>query len=235
MAPISLAFICAYPTPQAAGQLRYAEFADFARQHQHHQPAKWPACYARLQAKQPTAAETTVEVHQAEAMALAQLLLATVQAKRQTLRELQAGFERHPDTAIFRSLPGAGGFLAPALLAKFGEDRQRFPEPVYLQSLAGTCPVTESSGNRHVIKFRYACDKEFRHVAQQFARASILQSGWADGYWREVRPRCQSDSHAYRIVANRWLAIIWKLWQDRKPYDESYHVKQRAQRRTPQR
>lgn len=233
MAPISLAFIYAYPTPQAASQLSYAEFADFARQHQHHQPAKWPACYARLQAQQPTAAETTVEVYQAEAMALAPLLLASVQAKRQTLRELQAGFERHPDAAIFRSLPGAGGFLAPALLAKFGEDRQRFPEPVYLQSLAGTCPVTEASGKRRWVHYRQACDHEFRYIAQLWAKESLRHSPFAVAYYEQVRPRCDSDSHAYRCLANRWLAIAWKLWQSRQPYDETWHLQQRAARSQP--
>ena len=35
------------------------------------------------------------------------------------------------------------------------------------------------------------------------------------------------------MLANRWLAIIWKMWQDGKAYDESYHIQQRAQRRRP--
>jgi transposase len=55
-------------------------------------------------------------------------------------------------------------------LAKFGDDRQRFPTPSSVQALAGTCPVTERSGKRKVIKFRQACDREFRYIAQQWAR-----------------------------------------------------------------
>ena len=38
-AQIELAFILAYPTPQAAAQLTWAEFQAFAAQHRHHPPA----------------------------------------------------------------------------------------------------------------------------------------------------------------------------------------------------
>ena len=124
--------------------------------------------------------------------------------------------------------------LAPGLLVKFGDHRDRFPTPASVQTLAGTCPVTKHSGKKKLIQFRHGCDKEFRRLVQQFALASLAQSGWAAAYWSEVRPHCASDAHACRILANRWLAIIWKLWQDRKPYDEAYHLQQRAQRRKPQ-
>ena len=39
--------------------------------------------------------------------------------------------------------------------------------------------------------------------------------------------------HAYRCLANRWLAIAWKLWQARVPYDEDYHLQQRAAHSKP--
>jgi hypothetical protein len=102
-----------------------------------------------------------------------------------------------------------------------------------VQALAGTCPVTQQSGKRKIVFFRRGCNREFRRIVQQFARASISQSGWALAYWHQVRPRCRSDSDAYRRLGNRWLAIIWKMWQDRKAYDETYHLQQRAQRRRP--
>jgi transposase len=153
-----------------------------------------------------------------------------IQAKKRALKELRVLFEAHPDYLVFNSLPGAGDLLAPALLAKFGDDRRRFPTPASVQALAGTCPVTEASGKWKVIKFRFACDREFRHTAQQWARCSLKQSVWANAYYEQVRPHCRSKSHAYRCLANRWLAIAWKLWQSREPYDEAYHLHQRALR-----
>jgi transposase len=143
---------------------------------------------------------------------------------------LSALFAQHPDADIFASLPGAGALLAPALLAKFGDQRQRFPTAAVVQARAGTCPITEQSGKKTYIHFRHSCDKEFRRIAQHFAKASLHQSGWAMAYFQDALSRGHSTSHAYRCLANRWLAVIWKMWQTRQPYDEGYHLRQRATR-----
>jgi transposase len=225
---IALQFISTYPTPQVAAALTWAEFQAFAQQQGYHHPKKLPACFARLQGDFPQASAETVLVYQDEAVQLAYLLLTTVLAKNEAVRVLQTLFQQHPDHLIFASLPGAGALLAPALLAKFGDDRQRFPAPASVQALAGTCPVTAQSGKRRRVYFRRACDREFRYIAQQWAITSLDESVWANTYWHGVRPHCRSDSHAYRCLANRWLAIAWKLWQTRTPYDEDYHLQQRA-------
>jgi transposase len=234
-AQIALEFIQAYPSPQAAIALTYTEFQAFARQNGYSQPRRLPACFARLQRPHPAPMPETILIYQDEAVQLAALLSNMVRGKNQALRELQSLFCQHPDAHIFSSLPGAGDFLAPALLAKFGDDRQRFPKPTSVQSLAGTCPVTDASGKRKVIKFRHSCDREFRNIAQQWAIKSKPESLWASMYWEQIRPHCSSRSHAYRCLANRWLAIAWKLWQTQQPYDEAYHLRQRALRGKPRR
>ncbi len=231
--PIALEFLCTYPTPAAATQLSWTEFQTFVAQHRYPQPTQLPRRFAQLQEPQPVASAETVQVYAAEAVQLADLLLKVVRTKRSSVSELNRLFAQHPDAAIFDSLPGTGDLLAPALLVKFGDDRQRFPTPESVQALAGTCPVTEASGKRKLILFRHACDREFRLVAQQFARLSVRESPWASAYLAQVRPQCATESHAYRCLANRWLAIIWKLWQTRQPYDETYHQKQRAAHSRP--
>ena len=234
-AQIALKFISAYPTPQAAAALTFAQFETFTRQHGYRRPSQLAARFAHLQADQPLASPQTASIYQNGARLLAARLLQDVQTKATLLRELHDLFQQHPDRVIFASLPGAGQFLAPALLAKFGDDRQRFPTRASVQALAGTCPVTDQSGKRRRIKFRWACDRQFRHIAQQWAIASLRQSVWANAYWHQVRPRCRSNSHAHRCLANRWLAIAWKLWQTRQPYDQDYHLRQRLLRSKPKR
>jgi transposase len=230
---IALHFVQEFPSPRAAADLTFTQFHTFAQAHGYTRPKELPACFARLQQPQPEADPTTVAIFQDEAVALAGVLLNLVQSQRTVGRDLFELFELHPDYPIFHSLPGAGNFLGPALLVKFGNDRVRFPMPASVQALAGTCPVTDRSGKRRIIKFRRSCDHEFRHIAQQWAMASLSESAWAQSYWQQVRPRCQSDSHAYRCLANRWLAIAWKLWQARVPYDEDYHLQQRAAHSKP--
>lgn len=230
---IALEFLLAYPTAPDAQTLSREAFEAFLRQHGYTRSDLIPLRYAHLVEPFPTANPAIVQAYQGQVRVLAQVLLPQVRGRTQAIAQLGQLLEQHPDAFIFKSLPGTGLLLAPALLAKFGDDRDRFPTPVDVQALAGTCPVTERSGKRKLVLFRHGCDKEFRRIAQQFARASVPQSGWAAAYWHESRPNCHSDSHAYRILANRWLAIIWKMWQDRKPYDEAYHLQQRALRRKP--
>lgn len=231
-APVTLQFLSQYPTACEAQALSRETFESFLREHGYTRADLIPLRYARLLEPAPVAQPAVVQAYRSQVQTLARILLPQVRCRTQALAQLEQLFRQHPDASLFDSLPGAGPLLAPALLAKFGDHRDRFPVAADVQALAGTCPVTVRSGKRKLVKFRRGCDKEFRRIAQQFALASLAQSGWASAYWQEIRPHCDSDSHAARILANRWLAIIWKLWQMRQPYDESYHLQQRARRRT---
>jgi transposase len=230
---ISLHFIQAFPTPQAAAALSFEAYRDFGRKHRYTRRKALARSFARLQASWPQASPETAQIYEREAVVLADLLGQLVQAKKDALRDLKVLFLQHPDHAVFDSLPGAGDILAPALLAKFGDDRKRFSSPASVQALAGTCPVTKTSGKWKTVRFRHACDREFRHIAVQWARSSLGKSVWANAYFERVRPHCHSLSHAQRCLANRWLAIAWKLWQTGETYDEAYHLRRRALRSLP--
>jgi transposase len=227
---VTLRFLLAYPTPAEAKALSWTEFEAFALAAGYPQPKKLSDCYIRLQQLQLEASAETVLIYQNQVPFLAKELLGLVEHKKEALTQLSLWFSQHPDQAIFASLPGLGPLLAPALLAKFGDDRERFPSPASVQALAGTCPVTDQSGQRRLIKFRHACDHEFRHLCQQWARLSLRESLWAKAYWQQIRPRCHSEQHAYRCLANRWLAVAWKLWHSGQTYDQSYHLQQRMLR-----
>jgi transposase len=226
-------FILHYPTPQAASQLDLPSFRSFAKQHRYPRPSKLAAILAKLDHPYPQAHQDLVEVYQFEAQELAHMLLQTIRLKRTTTKELTSLLSEHPDYPIYASLPGTGDYLQAALLSKLGDDRQRFGSANHLQALAGTCPVTVSSGKRKYVRFRHACDRDFRRIAQQWAKSSLGSSVWANTYYSQVLPRCDSHSHAYRCLANRWLAILWRLWQDRLPYNESYHLQQRRMKSRP--
>lgn len=229
---IGLQFLMVCPTPHAAQVLNYHDFEDFGRQHGY-PAAKLPGLYAHLQSPRPESDPTALLAYQDEIPFLARTLLPLVQHRLQLIREVKSLFEQHPDRFIFESLPGAGDLLAPGLLVKFGDHRDRFPSAAIPQALAGTCPYTKSSGKKRLVLFRKACDRDFRRIAQQLALESVKQSVWAATYWQEVYARCHRKSQAYRCLANRWLAILWKMWQTQKSYDEEYHLQQRRLRRQP--
>jgi transposase len=232
-AQITLRFLFDFPTAQQAQALSLQAFTNWCKDQRYSRPDLISRRFVHLQEPALQANPTITQAYRVQVRILASVLLPQVRHRQQTLACLGRLFSRHPDAFIFDSLPGTGELLAPALLTKFGDHRERFRTSAEVQALAGTCPVTEWSGKRRRVKFRRGCDKEFRRIAQQFALSSVAQSGWAAAYWAEARSRCDSDSHAYRCLANRWLTIIWKMWQDRKPYDEAFHIQQRASRRRP--
>ena len=93
-----------------------------------------------------------------------------------------------------------GEFLAPALLVKFGDDRERFPTPAGVRALAGSCPVTEASEKGRRVRFRRGCDREFRYISQQWAWHSLKESAWASTYYQQALERGLGESHALRLV-----------------------------------
>jgi transposase len=230
---IALQFILRFPTPRAAAALSLEDFKDFARQHRYPHPKKLEVYFQRLHQPHPQADLVTVLAYESQAKLFAQTLLERVQSRLAELRRLNELFNQHPDADLFRSLPGVGDYLAPALLTKFGDHRDRFQSAAGLQALAGSCPVTEISGKHRAIFFRKACDHEFRHIVQQWAINSLSQSEWALAYFNQICSRSHSASHAHRCLANRWLAIAFSVWQSRKPYDETYHLQQRLARSKP--
>lgn len=231
--PITLAWILAYPTPASAQAIRFATFQEFMRSHHHPKPSLWATYYARVQQDQVQASDDTVQIFAPEAMLLARQMLSLVQERQQLLKAVGQLFDQHPDAFIYQSLPAAGDYLEPALLAMLGDDRLRYPSAASLQAVAGTCPVTKQSGKTRIVTFRRACDHHFRQTVQQWAKLSIQASPWAAGYYEMVRPHCENENEAYRKLANRWLEVLWRLWQDRQAYDEQRHLSAHARRMKP--
>jgi len=229
---LCLHFLMTYPTPEAAAALSFAEFDAFCRQQRDTQTKYRRRRFGLLQQIIPID-QRLVTTYETQIPWLAQLLWRFVQQKQQTIRHLQSLFVQHPDHEIFASLPGAGDLLAPKLLAMFGDHRDQLPTPAVIQAVAGTCPVTVRSGQRRSVRFRRACNHSFRHLAQQFAEQSVRQSSWAAAYFHTARGRGLAKSHAYRCLANRWLKIIWTLWQRHELYDEAYHLQQIQRHRQP--
>ena len=225
--PIALHFIEAYPTSQQAKQLTQAQFAAFCREHRYYRSDLITRRYGQLLNAQTFANSQVAAAYASQAKTLARVTYNLVQERNQAQKQLTQAFAQHPDRFIFESLPAAGEFLAPALLSKFRDCRVRFPTAAVAQAIAGTSPVTLQSGKKRRVQFRRACDKSFRYYITQFARCSVQESPWAAAYFGTVCPRCEKASHAYRCLANRWLAIIWRLWTDRIPYDEAVHLRNR--------
>ncbi|UCC52036.1 MAG: IS110 family transposase [Anaerolineaceae bacterium] len=227
----SLRFLTAFPGPGSLETVHYEQFAAFCRQQGYYEYDRYPELWSSLCNWVPRLNLQENPAFCQQVAWQADRLLTMVLQKKNLINQVQSLFQQHADAFIFDSLPGTGALLAPKLLVMFGDHRQRYPTRSWLPAIAGTAPVTVASGKSRYVKFRRACNHDYRNTAQQFANSSIRKSAWAATYFHQARDRGQSKSHAYRCLANRWLHIIWALWQRREAYDEAYHLHQVSKHR----
>jgi transposase len=223
--PVSIAFLRRYPTARQAARLTEARLGAFLRRIGYCGRRSTPELLARVK-EAPTAGITEAEAEGRGICVLA--LLDAIETSNALAKELQGEvverLEFHRDAAIFTSLPRAGrGVRAASLLAEIGDARQRFPDEECLAALAGVAPVTRASGKNRSVGFRWACDKKLRNAVIDFADDSRRNSPWAARIYADAVARGKRHPHAVRILARAWVRVIWRMWQDSKPYNVRRH------------
>jgi transposase len=156
-----------------------------------------------------------------------QLICRQLQLVQQTLRQYEQqiaqSFTQHPDHLVFASFPGAGPVLGPRLLSSLGSQRERFEQAAHLQRYTGVAPVTKQSGGKCHIHRRYLCPKFHRQSFHEYAQVSVLWSRWAAAYYLQQRTKGSPHHTAVRALAFKWQRIIWRCWQDHKPYEDKIY------------
>ncbi len=141
--------------------------------------------------------------------------------------------QAHADFAIFDSFPAAGKAMAPRLLVAFGDQRERYTCADEIEKYSGIAPVTIRSGNQCSVVWRWRCPKYMRQTFVEWAALSIRQSFWAQAYYEQKRAQGKSHQAAVRALAFKWIRIMYRCWQDRKPYDESTYLQALQRRGSP--
>jgi len=147
-------------------------------------------------------------------------------------RQIAALFRKHPDRHLFECLPGAGEVLSPRLLMAFGADRDRFQTAPQVQQLSGIAPVTEQSGKQRWVHWRWACPKFLRQTFHEFADHSRKWCGWAKALYQRLKRSGKGNHTALRILAFKWIRILFDCWKTRTGYDEQIYLKS-MQKRNP--
>ena len=231
---VALAVLARYPTSERLSHMSQSEFEELCHEQRFHGRQQMARYWTTLQEAQPrTRLQTTPMLALTVSQMTAQLQLLKSQ-KQAMMAALASQFDQHPDAFIFRSVPGTGALLAPSLLAIYGEDRERWPTAEMLAAVSGTVPVTKQSGGWRYVHFRRSCNHRYRQTWQLFARSSTQKTGWAADYFQAAVARGHRPSQAYRMLANRWVKVIWTLWQRRTPYEEAVHLGHIQKHRRPQ-
>lgn len=224
--PSAWQFILAFPTPaqlRAAGSRKWEKFLHTHKLWRPETREKRQALFAQADAL--CASPAVVAAKRLLAVSLVRLLI-TLQGQLDEYRhQIRTAFREHPDHDIFGSLPGAKDFLAPRLLAEIGSIREEYPDTDALMCQGGVSPVEYQSGQIKRCRLRRACNKVLRATIHLWANASRLTCSWAQTYYAQKRTEGHSHASALRCLGKRWLKILWRLWQDRKPYDETIYLK----------
>jgi transposase len=219
-------WIVQFPTPAQlvkAGKRKWQSFLHAHRLYRPETVEKRLEIFARAdQFASPSSAVTTAKSLLAVTLARQ---LRTLEAQiKEYRRQIERAFNDHPDSGLFASLPGGGKKLAPRLLGELGADRRAFASAQALQCYAGTAPVTRRSGKSCFAKLRWMCNKVLRSTVHLWADESRQKCAWAEAYYQQKKMQGQSHAQALRCLGQRWLKILWRMWQDRLAYDEAAHL-----------
>lgn len=222
--PIALAFIDRYPTPESASRLGQKRLAAFCAQHAYSGRRDVGELLDRL--RQPpvsVAGELEMDAKGELARSLARTLAQLVQQIRLVSSRIEQQVADLDEGRLLMSFPRAGRICAAQILAELGTVRERFNSDDQLAAEAGVAPVTYASGKTKAVTFRWACNHRLRAAVTCLADNSRHASEWAADIYARARARGCDHPHAVRILARAWIRVIWRTWQDRRPYDPARH------------
>jgi transposase len=227
-------FLAQWPTLKAAQLARRTTLERFFRTH-HVRYAD--VIDKRIRAIQSATPLTTDEGVIAPNALLVQALVSQLRVTLQAIADFDNAIaqraQHHPDFPLFAALPGAGAVFAPRLLVAFGEQRERYASADALQKYAGIAPVTERSGKKTWVHWRWQCPTFLRQTFVEWAAESIRHSFWARAYYQQQRDKGTSHQAAVRALAFKWIRILFRCWQNRTPYDESVYLRALKHRGSP--
>jgi hypothetical protein len=137
-------------------------------------------------------------------------------------REIAQLFDAHPDSFLFRDLPGAGAALAPRLLSAFGSDRERFKSAAELCTFSGIAPVRIASGKtggknparKASIHFRCACPKFLRQSFHELVFTRSIEHENENDYEPRFVPRTRPNfakASSGRLSSRTVTSCVLKL------------------------
>jgi len=227
-------FLTRWPTLAQVKRARQATLTTFFKTHNVRFERVIETRLQAIKAATPLTHDVAViTAHKLHVKALVEQLRVTLNAISDYDQEIASIAPTLSDYALFNALPGAGPHLAPRLLVAFGEQRDRFNGASEFQRYAGIAPVTERSGNKSWVHWRWQCPTFLRQTLVEWAGQTINKSFWAGAYYRQQIAKGSSHQAAVRSLAFKWVRILYCCWQTRTPYDESKYLDALRRRGSP--
>ncbi|ULU25309.1 IS110 family transposase [Dyella terrae] len=227
-------FVLRWPTLKQAQRARKSTLEAFFRAHNVRSAKVMAGRVRAIHTATPlTDDPAVITTHQLLAIALIEQLQVALRAIDRFDQAIAALAPTLLDYALFDALPGSGPILTPRLLAAFGEQRERFARAERLQRYSGVAPVTQRSGKKSWVHWRWQCPTFIRQTFVEWAAQTINKSFWAGAFYRQQRAKGSPHQVAVRALAFKWIRILHRCWQSHTPYDESRYLKALQRRGSP--
>jgi transposase len=158
-------FLERWPTLIQVKRARAATLEKFFGEYNMRRPGVLKRRLASIKTSAPLTTDKAIIVpYRLQALVLVRQLRVMLQSIKEFDEEIEKIACKHADYYLFSPLPGAGPSLAPRLLVAFGEQRERFSSAEDLQKYSGIAPVTERSGKKEWVHWRWQCSTFLRQT-----------------------------------------------------------------------
>lgn len=206
----------------------------FLKEHGIRSEERREALFARMrEAVDLTRDKALIEPRSMQVQCLARLIETLVRSIHEYDTTIAQAVAQHEDAAIFESLPGAGAALVPRLIVAFGSDRSRYESAQELQNQSGIAPITKQSGKSQSVQSRRACPKFLKQTFHEFADHSRRWCHWAKALYEAKKTAGMKHQAAIRALAFKWIRILFRMWKDRKPYDDQSYTQALSKAQSP--
>jgi transposase len=219
----ALAVLAVAPTPEQGRTLTAADLEQVLRAagRQRHLATRAEQIHTALHADQLAAAAGVVPAYGAAVAALVAVIGELARQTETLAGQVETGFGQHPDAEIYLSQPGLGSILGARVLAEFGDDPHRYPDPRSRRNYAGTSPITRASGKTRVVLARHTRNRRLADALYQQAFAALTASPGARAYYDTHRARGATHHQALRALGNRLVGILHGCLRHHTHYNET--------------
>lgn len=233
--PMNLAFLRRWNTPQKLQRVRPAALTAFFHAHGSRSAKRQAERLAVVRDLVPLCGEgallTDCELELEVLLDQVEALNRAVARYDSVIAELFATCG--DDAARFGQLPGAGPALAPRLFAAVALHADACATAMDFAALSGMAPVTDQSGKTRRVYRRLRCNHFLRQTLHEWAKETWKHSAWAAAFVALHRAKGKRFHSIIRLLAVKWIRILWRCWQQRSTYDEAAYIKCLQQRRSP--
>jgi transposase len=218
----TLAVLAKAPTPAEAKRLRVAQIRAVLvkagrKRNLDHRAAE---IHEALQRDQLATSEPVVAAFAATTRSAVRIIAELNRQIAELETVLVDRFEKHPDAAIYRSVPGLGVVLGARVLAEFGDDPNRYDSAKSRRNYAGTSPLTIASGRKRAVTARHIRNRRLYDAIDQWAFCALTNSPGCRTFYDAHRTAGDLHHQALRALGNRLVGILHGCLKHRTDYDE---------------